>query len=121
MAIKPKDLKFEEAALRKRLEFVKSIKAALKEEESITAQTVEAYTSIIDGTLRKKRSLHPFYASYFAHFADLSLLQTIFSLCLADIIKEVAQEVHRAVKTGVVSICLHFIPQRRFNTFSMLV
>jgi hypothetical protein len=50
MAIKLKDLKFEEAALRKRLEFVKSIKAALKEEDSITAQTVEAYTSIIDGT-----------------------------------------------------------------------
>ncbi|KAL4532368.1 hypothetical protein Ndes2437B_g02775 [Nannochloris sp. 'desiccata'] len=66
MAIKPKDLKFEEAALRKRLEFVKSIKAALKQEDSITAQTVEAYTSIID-----------------------------------EIIKEVAQGVHRAVKTGV--------------------
>jgi hypothetical protein len=53
MAIKPKDLKFEEVALRKRLEFVKSIKAALQQEDSITTQTVEAYTSIIDGTLLK--------------------------------------------------------------------
>lgn len=50
MAIKPKDLKFEEAALRKRLEFVRSLKAALNQEDSISAQTVEAYTSIIDGT-----------------------------------------------------------------------
>jgi hypothetical protein len=62
MAIKPKDLKFEEAALRKRLEFVKSIKTALKQEDSVTAQTVETYTSIIDGTCRKTRILHIFLA-----------------------------------------------------------
>ena len=50
MAIKPKDLKFEEAALRKRLEFVRSLKAALSQEDSISTLTVESYTSIIDGT-----------------------------------------------------------------------
>ena len=50
MAIKPKDLKFEEAALRKRLEFVRSLKEALGQADTVSAQTVEAYSSIIDGT-----------------------------------------------------------------------
>lgn len=50
MAIKPKDLKFEEAALRKRIDFVRNLKAALENPESTTAQTVHVYTLIIDGT-----------------------------------------------------------------------
>lgn len=49
MAIKPKDLKFEEAALRKRIEFVRSLKQALAREDTLAAQTVHAYTQIIDG------------------------------------------------------------------------
>ncbi len=49
MAIKPKDLKFEEAALHKRLEFVRSLKKALQDQNSIAAQTVNAYSSIVDG------------------------------------------------------------------------
>lgn len=52
MAIKPKDLKFEEAALRKRIDFVRNLKLALQNRESITAQTVHIYTLIIDGTLQ---------------------------------------------------------------------
>ena len=46
---KPKDLAYEEALLRKRLEFLKSLKVSLEQEDSVVAQTVEAYTSIIDG------------------------------------------------------------------------
>jgi len=49
MAIKPKDIKFEEAALRKRLEFVRNLKEALQQEDTLVAQTVNAYTNLIDG------------------------------------------------------------------------
>jgi len=106
MAIKPKDLKFEEAALRKRLEFVKSIKAALKQEDSITTQTVEAYTSIIDGTCLRHEVCIYFCTCHFAiQFWSVFWLFFL-SLCAVEIIKEVAQKVHRAVKTGVVSFFL---------------
>lgn len=46
---KPKDLKYEEEMLRKRLELVRSLKAALRDSESVAAVTVDAYASIIDG------------------------------------------------------------------------
>ena len=49
MAIKPKDLKFEEAALRKRLEFVRHLQLALRREDTLATQTVHAYTHLIDG------------------------------------------------------------------------
>ena len=49
MAIKPKDLKFEEAALLKRLEFVRDLKQALQDPDSVAALTVDAYGSLIDG------------------------------------------------------------------------
>ena len=39
--VKPKDLKFEEAALQKRLEFVRSLKTALADEETLTSHGLQ--------------------------------------------------------------------------------
>lgn len=51
MEIKQRDIKFEEAALLKRLEFVRNLKDALLQEDSIATVTVDAYSSLIDGKL----------------------------------------------------------------------
>lgn len=48
-APKPKDLQHEEAALRKRLDFVSELKQSLAQAEGLPAQAVGAYTGIIDG------------------------------------------------------------------------
>lgn len=48
-ALKPAQLAFEEACLRERLKFVRQLKGELQEEEGGAAQTVQAYTSLIDG------------------------------------------------------------------------
>ena len=66
--VKPKDLKFEEAALQKRLEFVRSLKTALADEETLTSQTVKAYTLIIDGMLSEYT---PLFSPRTRMFSDL--------------------------------------------------
>jgi hypothetical protein len=49
MALKPGQLAFEEALLRERLKFVRGLKGELQQEEGLVAQTVAAYSSLIDG------------------------------------------------------------------------
>lgn len=48
-APKPKDLQHEEAALRKRLDFVSELKQSLAQADGLPAQAIAAYTGIIDG------------------------------------------------------------------------
>lgn len=49
MALKPSQLAFEKSLLEERLRYVKRLKEDLEQEGGTTAQTVAAYTSIIDG------------------------------------------------------------------------
>lgn len=50
--LKPAQLQFEEACLRERLAFVRQLKQELAAEPGAPpAQTVQAYTSLIDGAL----------------------------------------------------------------------
>jgi hypothetical protein len=42
-------LAFEEALLRERLKFVRELKEQLQDEEGMVAQTVKAYTAVVDG------------------------------------------------------------------------
>ena len=51
MALKPGQIAFEEACLRERLNFVRVLKEELQQEEGLVAQTVGAYSSIIDGAV----------------------------------------------------------------------
>jgi hypothetical protein len=94
MSLKAKDLKYEEAALRKRLEYVQTLKQALSQEDSIFTTTVEAYTSCIDGMTSSF-----WFKAVSRHVVMESELARLF---LAEIIEEIALEVHRAVKTGMV-------------------
>lgn len=49
MALKPGQIAFEAQLLEERIQYVKRLKADLNQEGSAAAQTVAAYTSIIDG------------------------------------------------------------------------
>jgi hypothetical protein len=55
------------------------------------------------------------HASIFAKSNLFCLLTILLLLRVAEIIKEVAQEVHRAVKTGVVSVFLQRYPATPFH------
>ena len=46
---KQADLKWETAAMKRRLEIIRDLKQKLQEENSIESKTVELYSSIIDG------------------------------------------------------------------------
>lgn len=46
---KPKDLKYEELLLHKRLEYFDKLQDALKDDESIASLSVDVLTSIVDG------------------------------------------------------------------------
>jgi hypothetical protein len=61
MALKPGQLAFEEALLRERLKFVRGLKGELQQEEGLVAQTVTAYSSLIDGEAgaRGRAAAHP--------------------------------------------------------------
>ncbi|KAL4447178.1 hypothetical protein ABPG77_007211 [Micractinium sp. CCAP 211/92] len=48
MALKPAQLAWEETLLRERLKFVKELKTELQQPDGSVAQTVQAYTSLID-------------------------------------------------------------------------
>lgn len=49
MALKPAQLAWEETLLRERLKFLKELKTELQQPDGSVAQTVQAYTSLIDG------------------------------------------------------------------------
>ncbi|KAI3428221.1 hypothetical protein D9Q98_006601 [Chlorella vulgaris] len=51
MALKPAQLAFEEALLRERLKFVRELKEQLQDEEGMVAQTVKAYTAVVDDVI----------------------------------------------------------------------
>lgn len=49
MALKPKDMKYEEEALKKRIEYVETLKSVLENDGNIVAETVRQYTLLMDG------------------------------------------------------------------------
>lgn len=57
MAGKPKDLRYEEAALWKRIEYVENLKEALTSEGTIFSETVREYTRLMDGKTLVKCAL----------------------------------------------------------------
>lgn len=60
---KPKDLKYEEVLLMKRLEYCDKLKDALKDDESLASLSVDVLTSIIDGQCSHRFQTTPKYTS----------------------------------------------------------
>jgi len=108
---KPKDLKYEEVLLHKRLEYYDKLKDALKDDDSLASLSVDVLTSIIDGQCpsHTASSSNTTKVYLFAPLTSKHRSQTkqplstlsSFSSIIIDVIKEVALEVHRGVKTGV--------------------
>ena len=55
MAHVSKDATYQEALLAKRIEFVQRLKADLADTNSVAAQTVAAYTDLVDGAVFAER------------------------------------------------------------------
>lgn len=102
-----RDTQYVEALLTKRIEFVKKLKCDLSANDCATAQTVAAYSDLVEGDL-----IIP--AQAFSHFSRSSALsrQTILMLIAwglpgAEILTDIAVQTHRSVRTGMVRENFH--------------
>lgn len=102
-----RDTLYVEALLTKRIEFVKKLKCDLSANSCATAQTVAAYSDLIEGDLIMPASTFPELQWILALFKANYISADCFGLLDAEILTDIAVQTHRSIRTGTVRENFH--------------